>query len=239
MPILRLTMPQNLVEMTHVLVGERITIGRRPDNTIQILDGSVSGYHAELIAVNGHYRLHDLSSTNLTSIDGQPINDFHLYQSCKVCFGNIECDYRIENPLLAGENSKELVHTRSEIEFWTRENHDLQAKIAIQQKQIDILSSARLMTKEATKLSVAPEAHRQMALQRDQLRAENESLKDEIEGLGVDLSAVMRERDAMRQAWETLKAELAIARAENASLSGVDVSRTQRIPLPHLARRPS
>jgi pSer/pThr/pTyr-binding forkhead associated (FHA) protein len=52
------------VEVTHVLDGDRITIGRGPDNTIQINDRTVSKHHAELLAADGHYRLHDLDATN-------------------------------------------------------------------------------------------------------------------------------------------------------------------------------
>jgi pSer/pThr/pTyr-binding forkhead associated (FHA) protein len=54
MASLRVNLPNQKGEMTHVLAGARITIGRRPDNTIQIIDKSVSGHHAELIAVKGH-----------------------------------------------------------------------------------------------------------------------------------------------------------------------------------------
>ena len=74
MPVLRIKLP-NQGEVTHILSGEHISIGRRPDNTIQILDRSVSGHHAELISVNGHYRLHDLQSTNLCFVDGQPVRN--------------------------------------------------------------------------------------------------------------------------------------------------------------------
>jgi hypothetical protein len=38
MPVLRIKLPDNKGEITHVLAGERITIGRRPENTIQIID---------------------------------------------------------------------------------------------------------------------------------------------------------------------------------------------------------
>jgi hypothetical protein len=36
---LRIKLPKKKGEMTHVLAGQRITIGRRPENTIQIIDG--------------------------------------------------------------------------------------------------------------------------------------------------------------------------------------------------------
>ena len=208
MPCIRIKLPENKGEITHVLSGERITIGRRPDNTIQIIDRTVSGHHAELIAINGHYRLHDLGSTNLTFVEGQPVADFHLHDGCHVSFGTVECAYSTDTPASDLEKT-EFVPTRAELEFLRRENLDLLAKIAAMQKQVDILSSARLMTRETTLLSVAPEAHRRVTHERDELRNENANLKLQIDGLKEDLTVVTRERDAMKNAWETVKNELA------------------------------
>src|ERR1700710_1853564 len=92
MPILRVFLP-NRPAISHLLVGGKVTVGRRPDNTLQIIDASVSGHHAELLQEGEHYRLHDLGSTNLTFIEGQPVTDFHLHQSCKITFGTVQCEY--------------------------------------------------------------------------------------------------------------------------------------------------
>ena len=43
MPTLRIKLP-DAGEAAHILRGDRITVGRRPDNIVQILDRSVSGY---------------------------------------------------------------------------------------------------------------------------------------------------------------------------------------------------
>src|SRR5687768_1555903 len=85
MPTLRIKHPDG-AETTHVLRGDKVTVGRRPDNVVQILDRSVSGYHAELIWEKDHYRLHDLGSTNFCFVEGQQITDFELRNSCKVGF---------------------------------------------------------------------------------------------------------------------------------------------------------
>src|SRR5688572_13043637 len=92
MPTLRLKLP-NQGEITHELTAERITVGRRPDNTIQIIDRSVSAHHAELISEGAYYRLHDLQSTNLTFVNGQAVEDFHLRQACKITFGTVQCEF--------------------------------------------------------------------------------------------------------------------------------------------------
>jgi CheY-like chemotaxis protein len=209
MPCIRITLPDNQGEITHVLAGERITIGRRADNTIQIIDPTISAHHAELIATNGHYRLHDLGSTNYTFVEGEPVADYHLHGVCRVAFGTVECEYSPEAPQSV-EHKAELVPTRAELEFLRQENFDLLKKMAAVQKQVDILSSARLVTKETTHINVAPEALRRTAHERDELRMENDHLQLQIRGLKDDLVAITRERDAMRNAWETVRAELVV-----------------------------
>jgi CheY-like chemotaxis protein/pSer/pThr/pTyr-binding forkhead associated (FHA) protein len=218
MPVLRIKLPENKGEIAHVLAGERITIGRRPDNTIQIIDRTVSGHHAELISINGHYRLHDLGSTNLTCVDGQPVSDFHLHDLCKVSFGTVECEFTPETPVTNTDKS-EVVPTRAELEFLRRENLDLQAKISGMQKQIDILSSARLMTKETQNLGVLPEVHKRVTQERDELRTQNANLQNDLEHLRADVASLARERDALRLAWETVKRDGVAAEAAAASLS--------------------
>lgn len=206
MPVLRIKLPDNKGEITHVLAGDRITIGRRPENTIQIIDRTVSAHHAELIVTGDHYRLHDLGSTNLTTVEGQPITDFHLHQACKISFGSVECSFSPEAPVSSAEKT-EVVPTRAELEFLRRENLDLQAKIVSMQKQVDILGSARLMTKDTHQLGVMPEVHRRVQQERDELRGENSNLKLDIENLRSDVTALTKERDAIRLAWETAKNE--------------------------------
>lgn len=216
MPCLRITLPDNKGEITHVLAGQRITIGRRPDNTIQIIHGSISGYHAELISAAGHYRLHDLGSTNLTCVDGQPVNDYHLHANCMISFGSIRCDYCLENSNGVDEKAAELVPTRAELDFLRRENLDLLSKVSSLKKQVDILSSARLTTKSTT-VFVTPETNRRALVERDELLRENESLKQETVDLRADIMTMIRDRDALLQAWETMRAELAALKSAQAA----------------------
>lgn len=230
MPVLRIKLPDNKGEIAHVLAGERITIGRRPDNTIQIIDRTVSGHHAELISVNGHYRLHDLGSTNLTCVEGQPISDFHLHENCKVSFGTVECEFTPETPVSTAEKS-EVVPTRAELEFLRRENLDLQAKISAMQKQIDILSSARLMTKETQNLGVLPEVHKRVTQERDELRTQNANLQLDLEHLRADVASLARERDALRLAWETVKRDGVAAEAAGSHPAPAAPAATFRPPV--------
>ena len=71
MASLRLTFPEKDEPTVIALTGVRLTIGRLPFNTIQIIDRTISGFHAELISEHGHYRLHDRDSSNGTFVGAE------------------------------------------------------------------------------------------------------------------------------------------------------------------------
>ncbi len=233
MPTLRIKMPDQ-TEVTHVLKGELITVGRRPDNTIQILDRSVSAHHAQLLFENDHYRLHDLESTNLSFVEGSQVTDFHLHNSCKITFGNIECDYDAsaaepeEPKLTPAQMEKDMAFLRAE-------NQELLNKIDALQRRVDILSSARLITgKSETGSLSTPDQVKKLTAERDELRFHCSGLKLELEKLRDELSATIRERDAARQANELLHAERAMSKDEGSEKSQDkgDKGTTQKIILP-------
>ncbi|MCB9893322.1 MAG: FHA domain-containing protein [Planctomycetes bacterium] len=60
------------------LIRDRITIGRKPDNTLQIENKAVSGHHCELINRQGAYVLRDLGSSNGTYISGKAVTEHTL-----------------------------------------------------------------------------------------------------------------------------------------------------------------
>jgi len=92
MPKLIVSLPDG-TENTHDLTEEVITIGREPDNTIQIDAGSVSGYHAQITLVDKHYELKDLNSTNGTRVNGQTFSKWQLVNGDKIRFGEIGVAY--------------------------------------------------------------------------------------------------------------------------------------------------
>jgi CheY-like chemotaxis protein len=218
MPILRIKLPDRPVDVTHVLEGERITVGRGPDNTIQINDRTVSKHHAELLAVHGHYRLHDLDATNRTCVDGQPVTDFHLLENCQVLFGTVEAEFSPEMPTEQDKRNGEWVPTLAEFEFMKRENRELQMQILAFERRIEILGSAPLVTRQNTVLAISPDVHARVVAERDNLQKENADLQFDMENLRCDLAAIMRERDALRQAWATVRAELSGVEEELARL---------------------
>jgi ubiquitin-protein ligase len=69
------------------------TIGRNPDNIVQVLDPSVSGNHAQILYADGHFSLKDLQSTNGTSVNGARITEVILNHGDKVSFGKLEAAY--------------------------------------------------------------------------------------------------------------------------------------------------
>ena len=93
MPKLKVTMPDT-GEVTHELVDENITIGRVPENSLQVEHTSVSSRHAQLTLLpNGNYQLTDLNSTNGTRVNGAPVTEAALRNGDRVRFGNIDTAY--------------------------------------------------------------------------------------------------------------------------------------------------
>jgi hypothetical protein len=133
-----------------------------------------------------------------------------------VSFGTVECAFSPDTPVNTSEKT-EVVPTRAELEYLRRENHDLEARMAAMQKQIDILSSARLMTKDTQQLGVTPDVHRRVQMERDEARNQLANLHLDLEHLRADVAAMIKERDALRRAWETVKQERdeALTRARN------------------------
>lgn len=80
----------------HELTGEKITIGRAPDNQIQVPDPSVSSRHATLTLVGDRYQLADLNSTNGTQVNGEAITEVFLKVGDRVQFGRVEARYESE-----------------------------------------------------------------------------------------------------------------------------------------------
>ncbi len=108
MPKLQISLPDG-TEATHDLTEDVITVGRLPDNTIQIDDASVSSHHAELTLEGGDYVLADLESTNGTKVNGAVHSHGKLQDGDVVRFGKIESVYASENPADAQPMPEESV----------------------------------------------------------------------------------------------------------------------------------
>lgn len=178
-------------EITFKLTGDRITVGRRADNTIQINHGTISGHHAELVSVNGHYVLRDLDSTNHCFVDGFQISEADLNERCKLMIGTIECEYLPdpEAAKLAGAeasmpSTSDSDALRKMVGALRHQNDELIQKVSEQQKQIDILGSARLLTPATgADLESLRGKVKSLTAERDQLAKENRGLLAEVDRL--------------------------------------------------------
>jgi len=72
---------------------ERITIGRRPQNDIQIENLAVSSEHARIITILNDSFLEDLGSTNGTLVNGTPIKKHILQNNDVIEVGKYQLKY--------------------------------------------------------------------------------------------------------------------------------------------------
>ena len=82
----------------HELTESITTIGRAPENAMQLEDPSVSGRHAQLEQVGEDCQLSDLNSTNGTRVNGELITTVTLRVGDRIRFGKVEACYECELP---------------------------------------------------------------------------------------------------------------------------------------------
>ena len=80
------------------LSKERITIGRKPHNDIQIDNLAISGEHAVIVTILNDSFLEDLNSTNGTYVNGQPVKKHFLQNNDVVELGKYKLKYINETP---------------------------------------------------------------------------------------------------------------------------------------------
>ena len=76
-------------EVTHDLPEEKTTVGRLPENMLQIDDASVSSRHAEILFENNSWFIRDLGSTNGTFLNGSKIENAVLNHGDELRFGSV------------------------------------------------------------------------------------------------------------------------------------------------------
>jgi pSer/pThr/pTyr-binding forkhead associated (FHA) protein len=77
----------------HDVSKERMTIGRKPHNDIQIDNLAVSGEHAMIMTILNDSFLEDLGSTNGTMVNGQPVKKHFLQSEDVVEIGKYKLKY--------------------------------------------------------------------------------------------------------------------------------------------------
>jgi len=76
-----------------VLDKERLTVGRKPHNDIQIDNLAISGDHAVIVTILADSFLEDLNSTNGTLVNGQPVKKHFLRNNDVIEMGKYKLKY--------------------------------------------------------------------------------------------------------------------------------------------------
>jgi pSer/pThr/pTyr-binding forkhead associated (FHA) protein len=77
---------------------ERVTIGRKPTNDVQIENLAVSGEHARVVTILNDSFLEDLDSTNGTLVNGTPIKKHILQSNDLIEIGKYRLKFVAEGP---------------------------------------------------------------------------------------------------------------------------------------------
>ena len=88
---------------------ERLTIGRRPHNDIQIDNLAISGEHAVVVSILNDSFLEDLNSTNGTLVNGQPVKKHVLRNNDVVELGKYKLKYMTDLQPAPGEFEKTML----------------------------------------------------------------------------------------------------------------------------------
>ena len=83
------------------LSGPRLGVGRVDGNEVQIVHGSISSRHGELVLEGAEYRVRDLESTNGTRVNDEKITEALLQDRDRVQFGQVPFVYEGSVPRVA------------------------------------------------------------------------------------------------------------------------------------------
>ncbi len=85
---------------------ERVTIGRKPQNDIQIENLAVSSEHARIVTILNDSFLEDMGSTNGTLVNGNPVKKHILQNNDLIEIGKYKLKFLTEGPAV-GQTSVE------------------------------------------------------------------------------------------------------------------------------------
>lgn len=99
----------------HTLNKERMDIGRRPGNDIQLLNPTVSGNHARITTIRGDSFLEDMNSTNGVRVNGKPVQKCLLKDGDDIQLGKFTLRYTEDVTLAHISSGGEPAEARSRI----------------------------------------------------------------------------------------------------------------------------
>ena len=208
MATVRIHFPENESPTVLSLTGSRISVGRLPHNTIQIIDRTISALHAEFVREGDHYRLHDRGSSNGTFVNGEAITDYHLRDACRISFGAFECEF---SPALApaqGEDALENLPSRGEINEVRHENAKLRNQVELLREEVETLSKAAAGNSGSGDGDIAREEFVRIVGEMEKLKESLTHSGEEVKRLKNNLAVLQRDRGNLQRAWDDAKAEL-------------------------------
>src|SRR3954464_6454402 len=105
-------------------LGPINTIGRHPDNTIQILDRIVSKEHCQVLRTrDGHFLLRDLGSLNGTYVSGKRVSEQVLIPGDEIVLGSTRLSYE-EHNAEGGQLEKVMIAGGSAVDSHIRQKID-------------------------------------------------------------------------------------------------------------------
>lgn len=84
----------NQERSTEYELGEFNTLGRHPDNTVQILDRIISKTHCQVVAEDGGFIIRDLGSMNGTYVNGVRVESTQLNDGDEISLGTTKLIFR-------------------------------------------------------------------------------------------------------------------------------------------------
>lgn len=90
---------------------ERVTIGRKPQNDIQIENLAVSSEHARIVTILNDSFLEDLGSTNGTLVNGNPIKKHILQNNDVIEIGKYTLKFINDAPAVSAASAEEFERT--------------------------------------------------------------------------------------------------------------------------------
>ena len=90
---------------------ERVTIGRKPQNDIQIENLAVSSEHARIVTILNDSFLEDLGSTNGTLVNGNPIKKHILQNNDVIEIGKYSLKFTSEAPVASQDSAEDFERT--------------------------------------------------------------------------------------------------------------------------------
>jgi pSer/pThr/pTyr-binding forkhead associated (FHA) protein len=208
MATVRIHFPENETPTLVNLHGNRITVGRLPHNTIQIIDRTISALHAEFIREGEHYRLHDRGSSNGTCVNGDPIADYHLKDACRISFGAFECEF---SPALAPaglEDANGALPSRGEINEVRSENVELRNQVELLREEVETLSKIQPAEAGSAAEVVFKEEFIRIVGEMEKVKESLFHSGAEVKRLKGDLSILQRDRSNLQRGLDDVKAEL-------------------------------